>query len=275
MTVAQDNTFDYIDSSSYWIEKDEKVMLAINTMPVQDNVIYQYNQHLTKDIDTNYMCTVFASAIAASSLFNKQMTRKELEAACMVGVNKYKMRLSGGNATQVGAKAMGVYINQNREKKAGFFLATMFDEYFEKCLDKWLLAVVTLRGYPSWNALFFAQMLNGVIKGWKDMRSKTGHAICIGRWKDGWYRFYNSDSKLSKAECSKAVLQDMLKQGAFYAPVRIRLPLDKITTLTPEQYKAANAIIEAAGLVRNAFPETRPTMEALANAFRSKTWQQK
>ena len=56
--VSKDNTFDYVDSWAYWIEKDEKVMAAINTMPAQDNVIYQYNQHLTKDIDTN-ICVLF------------------------------------------------------------------------------------------------------------------------------------------------------------------------------------------------------------------------
>lgn len=80
----KDNAFDFIDSNSFWIEKDEKAMAYIDKMPVQDKEIYQYNQHIQAPVDTRLMCTVFASAICVSSLFNKKRTREQLEAACMV-----------------------------------------------------------------------------------------------------------------------------------------------------------------------------------------------
>jgi len=244
MAIAKDNTFDFVDSNSFWIDKDEKAMACIDKLPVQDKIIYQYNQHIQAPVDTRYMCTVFASAICVSSLFNQKRTREQLEAACLVGVTKYRMKLTGGNATQTGAKTVAVYNNEVMDKQAAFFVANLFDEWCEKALDKWLLGVVTLRWYPSGTVWFFAQMLQGVIKGGKDMRSKTGHAIAIGRGKDGWYRFYDSDSRGTQAECSKEMMKDLIKQWVFYPVIRIWLPLEDITTLTPQAYTAVQTAIK-------------------------------
>jgi len=46
------------------------------------------------------------------------------------------MKLTGGNASQTGAKTVAVYNNEVMDKQAAFFVANLFDEWCEKALDK-------------------------------------------------------------------------------------------------------------------------------------------
>lgn len=239
-----ENTFDFLDSSAFVIEKDEKVLSYLKSMSKVTNPIYQYNQNQKGKVDTTNMCTVFSNSTAASSLVNVQITRDQLEQECLIWVDKYHMRISGGNETQSWWKSVSTYFNKTLSKKVWFFACSIWDEYFELALDKGLLAIVTMIWYKTGNINFFTQVAKWEIVGW-DMRSKVWHAICIGRWNDWGYVFYNSDTKLSKGKCSKQMLQDMMKQQVFFIPARIWLPLDQITKLSPEAYKAVQNAITA------------------------------
>lgn len=238
------NNLTYIDPTWYMLKRDENATNYLKSLSPSKPKVIQYSQEDEGKVDTTEMCVVFANAIAVSTIFQKTWTRQELEDCVTLGIKQYNLKLDGGNPDLMWAKAVAIY-NNKWPKKAAFFGAIIMDEWFELALDKWLLATLSMGWYKTGNALFFAQMWNGEITGGKNMRVKDSHLICIGRWKDGGYMFYNSDKKKSKAYCSKEVFKDLMKQSVFYQSARIRLPLDKITDLTPEQYRAYTLVVAA------------------------------